>query len=192
MPSGAAMLGRLIAGLVCSTALLALPYRTAIAQAPGLSTINVLHEFSFQYPSTWGLIPDSAHFSGNPQGGRYDQNEAVELKSPDDVVEVWVYVDSQTAGPSAAALGDIFSSLSGAHSDFQVIQPISNAHVQGADSSSQGEASYTFAGAVQDFYFIEAMRADTLYNMELVWTEGQLAQYQSQVNAIGDSFQLLP
>jgi hypothetical protein len=184
-----------VLGGLISLALLVHPARPAIAQTPSLSTINILHQLTFQYPATWDVILDSTHVASNPQSDAYGTNEALELKSPDDVVEVWLFIDPQLAGPATAALQNIFDNLSadpGSYPNFQVVNPVTNARIQGADSGSEGEAAWTINGELQNVHYTEGMRGATLYNLEIVWTAGQLGAYQNQVQAIADSFQLLP
>lgn len=160
-----------------------------------VSTYNVAHEVSFQYPSSWDVALDSTHISNNPQAMTYQDSQAIDIVSPDAVAEItlYMYSDSDTALQDLQSLYSRDAADPNGHPNFQVVTAASPVQVTGADDAAIGEYVYTDPdGALEHYVHLLADRDGTHYDLQIILADSQLAQYQSDVGQILSSFQLLP
>ena len=159
-----------------------------------VSTFNVAHEVTFQYPSSWDVALDSAHVTAVQSFG-YLTGEAVDIDSPDGAASVLLVIRSDPRTPlqDLQLLADTDAADPTGHPNFRLISPPAATQVAGAESAATAEYVYAYPdGSLQRYFQLEASRGGIAYQLESVVSDAALSQYQSQVEQILTSFQLLP
>jgi hypothetical protein len=159
-----------------------------------LSTYSVAHQASFHYPASWDVILDGTHITAVP-AEPYGDGDAIGIQSPDGVAEI----DFRIYGNTHSALQDVQSLIdadvadASGHPNFRLIAPPATAQVSGADNAAAAEYVFTRPdGSLGHYFQLYAARGGIHYQLQAVAADAQLAPYQSQLNQILQSFQLLP
>lgn len=192
---------RVALGAMLSIGLLASSASTiGMAQTSNsVSTLNIAHEVTFQYPGSWSLVLDSARFPGNARAAKYADTEAIAVESPDiapNALAAFLFVFSSSSSPlqSLQSLIAMDASDTTGFPSFNVVTPPAPAQVANADRSAATD--YVFKGSdgsVSHYFQLEAVTGAAHYRLELLVTpDAQVPQYQTEISQIQNSFQLLP
>ncbi len=184
----------LLVAALAAAALLARTGAGGLAQSGNLSTYNVAHQLSFQYPSAWGVILDSTHITAVPAEA-YGDGDAVGIRSPDGAAEI----DLRVYGSATTTLEDLGTLTARdqadttGHPNFQLLAAPSLGQVPGASNAASAEYTFTRSdGSTGHFLQLFAARGGVHYQLQTVADDALLAQYQDQLQKVAQSFQLLP